>query len=95
MTEDNVDNVLSDHDEEVFEDHQAKLDDREENCQHDQFLQIQDQITEILHNVGVDRIASINIGQSPLRRSKSVTIFETNDGDWKCEEKYEDEGLIL
>ena len=56
---------------------------------------VQSKIAEVLNNVIKCSIGSVTVGHSPLRRSKSVTISETDDGQWKCQEKFEEEGIIV
>ena len=46
--------------------------------------------------VGESRIESAAVGQSPLRRTRSVTISETRDGEWRAEEdSSQEEGVIV
>lgn len=57
---------------------------------------IQEKIAEIIQSNGTARIGSVNIGKSTLvEPSKSVTIYETPDGDWKCKEDSKETGMII
>ena len=47
---------------------------------------ITDRLLAVLNTVGESRIESAAVGQSPLRRTRSVTISETMDGEWRAEE---------
>ena len=56
---------------------------------------VQSKISEVLQNVVKCSIRSVTVGHSPLHRSRSVTIFETDEGQWKCQERFEEEGIIV
>ena len=58
-------------------------------------LDIQRKIEETLTSIGLSRIGSVSIGKSPLRRSKSLVLCETEDGEWRSEERFHEEGVIL
>ena len=58
-------------------------------------LDIQRQIEATVRSIGLSRIGTVSIGKSPLRRSKSLVLCETEDGEWRCEEKFHEEGVIL
>ena len=54
-----------------------------------------ERVVQVLKGVGISRIRSAEVGQSPLRRTKSVTISETCEGVWKAEEASCEEGVIV
>ena len=58
-------------------------------------LDIQRQIGEAISSIGPSRIGTVSIGKSPLRRSKSLVLCEMEDGEWRCEETFHEEGVIL
>ena len=58
-------------------------------------LDIQRKIEETLTSIGLSRIGSVSIGKSPLRRSKSLVLCEMEDGEWRSEERFHEEGVIL
>ena len=54
-----------------------------------------ERVVQVLNGVGISRIRSAEVGQSPLRKTKSVTISETCEGVWKAEEDSCEEGVIV
>ena len=49
----------------------------------------------VLDEVGTERIRSVGLGQTRLQSCKSVRISETSDGNWRAEEEFEEDGLII
>ena len=49
----------------------------------------------VLDDVGTERIRSVGLGQTRLQSCKSVRISETSDGNWRAEEEFEEDGLII
>ena len=86
----------------VGSDSQSRVDENESNDMegsdiseyaedsHTKLSQIQNKISEIISQVGCERIGSVSVGQTPIRQSSSVTIFENCAGDWECEQSFQD-----
>ena len=85
----------------VCSDSQSRIDENESNEMEDmevsdnvgespsKLTQIQNKISEIIGQVGSERIGSVSVGQTPIRQSSSVTIFENCAGDWECEQRFQ------
>lgn len=73
------------------QEHEKRKKIEEDGTLHD----IQRKIEETLTSIGLSRIGSVSIGKSPLRRSKSLVLCETEDGEWRSEERFHEEGVIL
>ena len=73
------------------QEHEKRKKIEEDGTLHD----IQRKIEETLTSIGLSRIGSVSIGKSPLRRSKSLVLCETEDGEWRIEERFHEEGVIL
>ena len=56
---------------------------------------ILERVAGALNAIGPSRIKSASVGQSPLRRTKSVVISHTADGQWEVEEDVGEDGLIV
>ena len=70
--------------------------DRDRVTHHHTMQDITETLLAVLNTVGESRIQSAAVGQSPLRRTRSVTISETRDGEWRAEEdSSQEEGVIV
>ena len=70
--------------------------DQEANVRAKHIESIQEKIANAIKNVDAMKIRNVQVGQTRLHRSKSVTITENDSHDgWKCEESFQEDGMIL